>query len=219
VATLQRIAAQLIAEILIHKLIQAITHQGQSGGQQVAQAAAAGTAQAAPLIVAGSVMSTAGAVIISGAAALGVSAAALQIAASTLLIANSAGGIGGGHAEGGLITGPGSSTSDSIPARLSDGEFVVRAAAVRAVGVNTLAMINRGLRIPSISSVGSIPRFAEGGLVQGRGGSDGVDLRLGLSLDEGLILKHLSSKAAGRILLQHIAENPKAAGRALQRGQ
>jgi hypothetical protein len=36
--------------------------------------------------------------------------------------------------EGGKVEGPGSETSDSIPARLSDGEFVVKASAVRGLG-------------------------------------------------------------------------------------
>lgn len=36
-----------------------------------------------------------------------------------------------GFAEGGPVHGPGTSTSDSIPARLSDGEYVVRASATR----------------------------------------------------------------------------------------
>ena len=36
--------------------------------------------------------------------------------------------------DGGPIYGPGSETSDSIPARLSDGEFVVKASAVRGLG-------------------------------------------------------------------------------------
>jgi hypothetical protein len=35
---------------------------------------------------------------------------------------------------GGAINGPGSGTSDSIPARLSDGEFVMTAKAVRGAG-------------------------------------------------------------------------------------
>ena len=37
-------------------------------------------------------------------------------------------------AAGGAIDGPGTGTSDSIPARLSDGEFVMTAAAVRGAG-------------------------------------------------------------------------------------
>ena len=37
-------------------------------------------------------------------------------------------------ANGGEVTGPGTGTSDSVPARLSDGEFVVTAKAVRGAG-------------------------------------------------------------------------------------
>lgn len=59
-----------------------------------------------------------------------------------------------GHAMGGYISGAGTSTSDSIPAMLSNGEYVVRAAAVRRIGVPTLSAINRG-------------HFATGGLVGG----------------------------------------------------
>lgn len=43
-----------------------------------------------------------------------------------------------GLADGGMITGPGTSTSDSIPAMLSNGEYVVNAAAVKKVGVGFL---------------------------------------------------------------------------------
>lgn len=65
------------------------------------------------------------------------------------------GGFGGiGFAEGGLVTGPGSSTSDSIPVRLSDGEFVVRAAAARQHRALLEAM-----------NAGSLAAFADGGFV------------------------------------------------------
>jgi hypothetical protein len=56
------------------------------------------------------------------------------------------------EAKGGYITGPGTSTSDSIPAMLSAGEFVVNARAVRRVGVDNLRQINA-------------MRMANGGLV------------------------------------------------------
>ena len=36
--------------------------------------------------------------------------------------------------SGGEVTGPGTGTSDSVPARLSDGEFVLTAKAVRGAG-------------------------------------------------------------------------------------
>ena len=49
-----------------------------------------------------------------------------------------------GIATGGLISGPGSGTSDSILAMVSNGEYVIRAAAVRDIGVETLDRINAG---------------------------------------------------------------------------
>jgi hypothetical protein len=59
-------------------------------------------------------------------------------------------------ASGGYVSGPGTSTSDSIPARLSNGEFVVRAAATRK-HLPLLQAINSGRALAA---------FAEGGLVQ-----------------------------------------------------
>lgn len=52
-------------------------------------------------------------------------------------------GIPIGAATGGEIHGPGTSTSDSIPAMLSDGEWVHRAAAVDFWGTRTMDAINR----------------------------------------------------------------------------
>ena len=216
VGSIQRIVAQMLIELVMRKLIQAVTHQDQ-GATGVATAAAKGAAQAAPLIMASGTMTTAGGVIITAGIGLGVSAEALQAAATTLLIANSM-SAGAGMAGGGFVTGPGSGTSDSIPARLSAGEFVVRAAAVQSVGLDTLSAINRGFRIPGIRGM-SIPRFADGGLVSRGSGSSGVDLNIGLDLAEGLILKHLSSKKAQKIVLTHIGNNPKAVSKALSRGQ
>jgi gas vesicle protein len=45
--------------------------------------------------------------------------------------------------NGGLVKGPGGSTSDSIPAMLSNGEFVVKASAVGTYGVDFLNAINQ----------------------------------------------------------------------------
>lgn len=60
----------------------------------------------------------------------------------------------GGIATGGHIRGPGTATSDSIPAWLSDGEYVVRAAAVDRYGVGLFDRIN-SLQLASGGSVGS----------------------------------------------------------------
>ena len=66
-----------------------------------------------------------------------------------------------GMATGGLtgmVSGPGSGTSDDIFARLSNGEFVIKASSVSKVGRNKLEYIN---------SRGEIPAFARGGSVGG----------------------------------------------------
>lgn len=47
-------------------------------------------------------------------------------------------------AQGGYVTGPGTGTSDSIPARLSNGEYVVKASAVKRYGLGMLNAINAG---------------------------------------------------------------------------
>lgn len=51
-------------------------------------------------------------------------------------------------ATGGLIVGPGTGTSDSIPAMISNGEFVIRAAAVKAIGIDSLRQLNHADRMP-----------------------------------------------------------------------
>lgn len=62
-----------------------------------------------------------------------------------------------GLARGGLVRGPGTTTSDSIWARLSKDEFVLNAAAVRRYGLGTLYAMNQ-LRA-------NLPRFSAGGFV------------------------------------------------------
>jgi TP901 family phage tail tape measure protein len=62
------------------------------------------------------------------------------------------------YATGGLVTGAGTDTSDNLTIRASPGEFVVTAAAARAVGVGTLNRINAGgggsIVKPQIMAVG-----------------------------------------------------------------
>lgn len=50
--------------------------------------------------------------------------------------------VAGKWAKGGYITGPGTSTSDSVPARLSTGEFVVNAQSTQKVGRDFLEQLN-----------------------------------------------------------------------------
>ncbi|KVE87791.1 phage tail tape measure protein [Burkholderia cepacia] len=102
-------------------------------------------------------------------------------------------GAGGGNAYqfhlsgGGRVSGPGTSTSDSIPAWLSDQEFVVKAAAVRKPGVlRLLEAINSGQDL-------GFAKFAKGGLVGGgsTGGGGlaaqggGIELNIPVTIDGG----------------------------------
>lgn len=86
---------------------------------------------------------------------------------------NITGGYTGGlvqAATGGHIIGPGSGTSDSILARLSNGEFVMSAKAVKAFGVETLHKMNAlGKGFMPRSRFG-MPAFADGGAVSGSSG-------------------------------------------------
>lgn len=125
--------------------------------------------------------------------------AAAQAAASLRASANSGGGGGDGiqaNAAGGHIRGKGTGTSDSILSWLSNGEFVIRAAAVQKFGAGFFAMLNRGV-MPDLSklrgfSVGGfvddfnhslsglgIPKFANGGLaLAGAGSSGGTPMQI-----------------------------------------
>jgi phage-related protein len=88
-------------------------------------------------------------------------ASAASAAASLIPSGEGSGGptydFGGGFRSGGYISGPGTGTSDSILARLSNGEFVMRAAAVRKYGLALLQAINSGAF--------RLPKFAMGGPV------------------------------------------------------
>lgn len=72
------------------------------------------------------------------------------------------------HATGGYITGSGTGTSDSIPAMLSNGEYVLRSSAVDRIGIGTLNAMNAG----------AVPQFSEGGSVGDvvSGGNNSVNM-------------------------------------------
>jgi hypothetical protein len=55
-------------------------------------------------------------------------------------------GVGGPNARGGHIKGPGTETSDSIDAQLSDGEYVINAAAVKHFGKDFFDQINEAVQ-------------------------------------------------------------------------
>lgn len=65
---------------------------------------------------------------------------------------------GGYHkALGGAVFGPGTGTSDSIPAMLSNGEYVIRAAAARTIGYDQLNKLNLADRTPVLPPMVNAP--------------------------------------------------------------
>jgi hypothetical protein len=111
-------------------------------------------------------------------AALSGAAATQAMEASALPFSNAPAPVEAGlQAAGGLIRGPGSGTSDSIPAWLSNGEYVINAASVRRLGTGFLHSLNSfalgGLVGPPAM------RFAAGGLAASSSGGTPVNLHIG----------------------------------------
>ena len=122
-------------------------------------------------------------------------------------------------AAGGLVSGAGSATSDSIPARLSAGEYVVRAAAVRQVGVAFLDSLN-GLSIGPQFRGGALA-FAAGGLVpevKVPPAQPQVNqaVRIVNAIDPGVTHDHLQTPAGERVIVNIIGRNARAIRSALQ---
>ena len=110
------------------------------------------------------------------------------------------------RASGGVIRGAGTGTSDSIPAYLSNGEYVIRAASVKKYGVEAMDALNAGKfatggqvgrsassYIPRLNDGGLIPEYRLGGLVGKLGGK----LFSGI---ENLVSKLFVGKQAGKAI-------------------
>ena len=85
------------------------------------------------------------------------------------------------RAAGGPVWGPGTTTSDSIPAWLSNGEYVVKAAAVAKYGLHFMDRVN-SMRLASGGSVGAGSRGGDSAPLDPaaiRAALDGATLRLG----------------------------------------
>jgi hypothetical protein len=110
-----------------------------------------------------------------------------------------------GHAGGGQIKGLGTSTSDSIPARLSDGEFVVNAKSVSQPGVlPLLTALNQGA-LKGVHGPTAVPKFAAGGAVSG---SARQNVKFVNVLDPSLLGDHLATAAGEQSVLNVISRNP-----------
>ncbi|MFN4342872.1 MAG: hypothetical protein ACK4FE_12695 [Azonexus sp.] len=150
---------------------------------------------------------------------------ALAVAAMVAMVAAVMALLGGikKFAGGGLVSGPGSATSDSIPARLSAGEYVVRAAAVRQVGVAFLDSLN-GLSAGPRFKGGELA-FAAGGLVPevkvppgGLANKPQMNqaVRIVNAVDPGVTHDHLQSPAGEKVIVNIIGRNARAIRAALQ---
>ncbi len=125
----------------------------------------------------------------------------------------SAGGLGAfissllGFASGGYVRGPGTSTSDSIPARLSDGEYVINARAVSRVGVSFLDALNGFSVGPQVR--GPALAFASGGLVTTPAEplASGQNIRIVNVIDPAMAADYLNSSAGERVVMNLIQRN------------
>jgi len=89
----------------------------------------------------------------------GVQSKTVRITTEEVRVGNAMTGTRATKATGGPIYGPGTATSDSIPAMLSNGEYVVKASSVDKYGVAFLDRVNAGM----FAAGGIVERFASGG--------------------------------------------------------
>lgn len=114
----------------------------------------------------------------------------IQAAMYALIIASVTGGsfkanffkaFGKGFVTGGSVDGPGTGTSDSIPAMLSNGEYVLNAQAVDRLGVPFLNGLNTG-RLRGFASGGLVGSGVVAGYKAERGSNGGQGQSVNLSM-------------------------------------
>ncbi|WP_373047178.1 hypothetical protein [Vulgatibacter sp.] len=135
-----------------------------------------------------------------------------------LITGGATGGIGGGllsllgFSEGGEVVGPGTETSDSIVARLSKKEFVIKASSAKRLGLPMLHYLNSLGDRPGAR----LPGFARGGLVgggdlsasqiHGAAGAVTVSPTVVLNSNGGLLHRELLAREMGPALRQMAIE-------------
>jgi hypothetical protein len=152
----------------------------------------------------------------------GILASIARLAANELLrslfssgIFKSSGALGflGGlkFAEGGHITGQGTGVSDSIPIMASNGEFMIKAATVRKLGVGFLNQLNSG------NIAGLFGKFAAGGAIGGASAAQtagagesatGNGVRIINVIDPALVKDYLGTSAGENTILNVLKRNP-----------
>lgn len=183
-----------------------------SGGGDGAASAAEGAAGGAGMAAAGATLTSAGTGLAAAASQLLSAAIALQTGSAASGSSSLLAGIGSAGAQavtaasGGHIRGPGTSTSDSIPAMLSDGEFVVNAGAVSKPGMLALLHAINGTPGIARATTPTVHRYAQGGMVAGGGG--GGSMKIVNVPDASLLGEHLESAAGEQQIINIISRNP-----------
>lgn len=134
------------------------------------------------------------------------------------------GGLIQAFADGGPVRGPGTGTSDSIPARLSNGEFVQPANSTSHYGADFMEAIRRRA-LPRNAVRGLLdnvdrmrprvvaaPAFAEGGMPAG-GAAAPVSVRTVLVDDRANIGDYLKSSEGEKVLVEFLSRNRSTARR------
>lgn len=133
---------------------------------------------------------------------------------------NADGGLITGYASGGRVRGPGGPTADKVPALLSAGEYVIRAASVKKYGTELLSKLNAGvlprqpIRFQTGGLVGSLAQA--GSLTQDN--SDALRGELSVGLQDGLVLRDMNSPDGRRLILKVIQDNRRAVSQSLGAG-
>jgi hypothetical protein len=119
-----------------------------------------------------------------------------------------------GSPERAPIQGEGTGTSDSILSWVSNGEFILRAAAVKKYGLGFMHALNQGILNPSF-----LPAFATGGSVGGSkdslnplsaiasGGGSSLGVKIFNITDPNEVGRYLSTKDGERVMFNHIKRN------------
>lgn len=124
------------------------------------------------------------------------------------------------YAKGGMVSGPGTSTSDSIPTMLSNGEFVMSAAAVRAIGPETLARMNEFHKTPLRRAAGGLIgsmqqnlQSSQAQMISPQTASPNVTVNPEVSIrnilvdDQRNLSNFLSSSTAEKLIIGHLRNN------------
>jgi hypothetical protein len=112
----------------------------------------------------------------------------------------------GSFAEGGIVSGPGTGVSDSVPAMLSHGEAIIPARQVSNYGRGLIQSLISGSFIP----MRGFARFAEGGFVGGSkaaASSGGRGTRIVNLVDKSLVSDFLNSSEGEEVIVNIIGKN------------